>query len=105
MIASARRMGQGERFVRVGQWCQIHGSIPLGARVSGKKLGIVGLGRIGVAIAKRGMGFDMEVRYHSRRPRPDTDYLYEASLTALAAWADFLVVATVGGPLDRQSRA
>lgn len=98
MIASARRMGQGERFVRAGQWGQIHGSIPLGARVSGKKLGIVGLGRIGAAIAKRGVGFDMEVRYHSRRPRQDTAYLYEASLTALAAWADFLVVATVGGP-------
>ena len=51
LIAAARRMGQGERFVRSGQWGQIHGSIPLGMRVSGKKLGIVGLGRIGDAIA------------------------------------------------------
>ncbi|WZB77173.1 hypothetical protein WJ972_12040 [Achromobacter insuavis] len=43
LIAGARRMGQGERFVRAGQWGQVHGSIPLGQRVSGKKLGIVGL--------------------------------------------------------------
>ncbi|AUT50287.1 2-hydroxyacid dehydrogenase [Achromobacter sp. AONIH1] len=97
LIAAARRMGQGERFVRSGQWGQIHGSIPLGMRVSGKKLGIVGLGRIGDAIAKRGAGFDMQVRYHNRRKRDDVAYGYEASLVELARWADFLIVATVGG--------
>ncbi|MBR8652730.1 2-hydroxyacid dehydrogenase [Achromobacter sp. Marseille-Q0513] len=97
LIAAARRMGQGERFVRGGQWGQIHGSIPLGMRVSGKKLGIVGLGRIGDAIAKRGAGFDMQVRYHNRRKRDDVAYGYEASLVELARWADFLIVATVGG--------
>ena len=97
LIAAARRMGQGERFVRSGQWGQIHGSIPLGMRVSGKKLGIVGLGRIGDAIAKRGAGFDMQVRYHNRRQRDDVAYGYEASLVELARWADFLIVATVGG--------
>ena len=90
-------MGQGERFVRSGQWGQIHGSIPLGMRVSGKKLGIVGLGRIGDAIARRGAGFDMQVRYHNRRQRDDVAYGYEASLVELARWADFLIVATVGG--------
>ncbi|ANN77346.1 2-hydroxyacid dehydrogenase [Bordetella flabilis] len=98
MIAAARRIAYGDRFVRSGAWGQVHGSIPLGSRVSGKKLGIVGLGRIGQAIAKRGTGFDMDVRYHSRRPRDDAPYRYEASLVDLAAWADFLVVATVGGP-------
>ena len=97
LIAAARRMGQGERFVRSGQWGQIHGSIPLGMRVSGKKLGIVGLGRIGDAIAKRSAGFDMQVRYHNRRQRDDVAYGYEASLVELARWADFLIVATVGG--------
>ena len=97
LIAAARRMGQGERFVRSGQWGQIHGSIPLGMRVSGKKLGIVGLGRIGDAIAKRGASFDMQVRYHNRRKRDDVAYGYEASLVELARWADFLIVATVGG--------
>ncbi|KAG4081040.1 hypothetical protein HA402_010211 [Bradysia odoriphaga] len=98
MIASARRMGQGERFVRSGQWGQIHGSIPLGSRVSGKKLGIIGLGRIGQAIARRAVGFNMQVRYHSRHPRSDSVHGYEAQLVELARWADFLVVATVGGP-------
>ena len=98
MIGTARRMGQGERFVREGHWGQVHGSIPLGTRVSGKKLGVVGLGRIGEAIARRGAGFDMEVRYHSRRARPESPYTYEASLLELARWSDFLVIATVGGP-------
>lgn len=101
MIAGSRRMGQGERFVRAGQWGQVHGGIPLGTRVSGKKLGIVGLGRIGDAIARRGIGFDMEVRYHNRRKRDDVSYGYEASLVDLAKWADFLVVATVGGASTR----
>jgi len=97
MIAGARRMSLGDRYVRAGRWGQVHGSIPLGVRVSGKKLGIVGLGRIGQAIARRGDGFDMDVRYHNRRARTDVPYGYEASLLELARWADFLVVATVGG--------
>ncbi len=101
LVAAARRMGQGERFVRAGRWGQVHGSIPLGMRVSGKKLGVVGLGRIGEAIARRSLGFDMQVRYHNRRQRDDVDYGYAASLTELAEWADFLVVATVGGPSTR----
>ncbi|HTJ99865.1 MAG TPA: 2-hydroxyacid dehydrogenase [Bordetella sp.] len=101
LIGAARRIAYGDRFVRQGGWGQVHGSIPLGMRVSGKKLGIVGLGRIGQAIAKRGIGFDMDVRYHSRNQRNDVSYGYEASLVDLAAWADFLVVATVGGPGTR----
>lgn len=101
LIAGARRMGEGERFVRADKWGQVHGNIRLGSRVSGKKLGIVGLGRIGEAIARRGQGFDMQVRYHNRRARNDVPYGYEASLVELARWADFLVVATVGGPATR----
>ncbi|MCD0505362.1 2-hydroxyacid dehydrogenase [Bordetella petrii] len=101
MIAGARRMTLGDRYVRAGRWGQVHGSIPLGTRVSGKKLGIIGLGRIGQAIARRGDGFDMEVRYHNRRARTDVPYQYEASLVELARWTDFLVVATVGGPETR----
>jgi lactate dehydrogenase-like 2-hydroxyacid dehydrogenase len=97
IIASSRRMGEGERFVRAGSWGQVHGSIPLGRRVSGKKLGIVGLGRIGDAIARRGIGFGMDMRYHNRRARTDVALTYEKSLVELAKWADFLVVATVGG--------
>jgi len=96
LIAAARRMGQGDRLVRSGEWDR-GSAVPFGIRVSGKKLGVIGLGRIGDAIARRGLGFDMEIRYHNRRRRDDVIYGYEASLSDLAAWADFLVVATVGG--------
>lgn len=100
IIATARRMGQNERYVRANRWNEDPAN-PLGIRVSGKKLGIVGLGRVGRAITQRAAGFNMDIRYHNRRPRQDTDYGYEKSLVELATWADFLVVATVGGPSTR----
>jgi lactate dehydrogenase-like 2-hydroxyacid dehydrogenase len=100
LIASARRTSEGDRYVKTGQWRSI-GAFPLSTKVSGKRLGVLGLGRIGVAIARRGHGFDMQVRYHNRRPRPDTPYRFEPSLLELAAWADFLVVACQGGPATR----
>lgn len=101
LLASARHIAQGDRFVRANRWENREGMLPLGTRVSGKKLGIVGLGRIGMAIAKRGMGFDMQIAYHNRTERTDVPYLYMAKLTELAKWADFLVVATVGGASTR----
>ncbi|MEN2791348.1 2-hydroxyacid dehydrogenase [Sphingomonas oligophenolica] len=96
LIATARRIGAADRYVRAGQWTKL-GGFPLTTKVSGKRLGIIGLGRIGAAIARRANGFSMEVRYHGRTPKP-TSYGFEPSLTALAAWADFLVVACGGGP-------
>jgi len=101
LIASARRIAEGDRFVRSNRWENKQGMLPLGVRVSGKRLGIVGLGRIGMAIAKRGKGFDMQIAYHNRRARTDVDYQYMASLTDLAHWSDFLIVATVGGAQTR----
>lgn len=65
--------------------------------ISGKKLGIVGLGHIGLKIAKRAAGFDMPVGYHNRQPKADVTYPYFDSVLALAAWADVLVCATPGG--------
>ena len=97
LLACARRVAQGDRFVRANAWQNRQGQIPLGTRVSGKKLGIVGLGRIGLAIAKRGLGFEMDIQYHNRNPRTDVPYQYANSLIELARWADFLIVATVGG--------
>lgn len=98
LLASARRIGHAERYVRAGKWGATHdGKFPLGRRVSGKRLGILGLGRIGMAIAQRAAGFSLDIRYHNRSPRPGTAWRYEASLVELAAWADFLVVACVGG--------
>jgi lactate dehydrogenase-like 2-hydroxyacid dehydrogenase len=100
LIAAARRISIGDRYVKTRLWRNI-GAFPLTTRVSGKRLGILGLGRIGAAIARRGHGFEMQVRYHDLGARPDTPYTYEPSLLALAAWADFLVVACQGGPATR----
>src|SRR5690554_4127953 len=100
MFSTARRTSVGDRYVKSGQWTSI-GAFPLSTRVWGKRLGVMGLGRIGAAIAKRGSGFDMEVRYHNRGERPDAPYQYEPSLVELARWADFLVLACPGGPATR----
>lgn len=100
MLSTARRTSAGDRYVKNGQWKTI-GAFPLSTRVWGKRLGVVGLGRIGTAIARRAAGFDMEVRYHNSRQRPDAAYEYEASLLKLAEWADFLVLACPGGPQTR----
>lgn len=97
MLACARNITWGDRFVRANDWENKKAMITLGTRVSGKKLGVVGLGRIGEAIARRGLGFDMDVAYHNRNPRNDVTYAYKSSLVELAAWSDFLVIATVGG--------
>lgn len=97
MLACARNITWGDRFVRANDWENKKPMITLGTRVSGKKLGVVGLGRIGEAIARRGLGFDMDVAYHNRNPRNDVTYAYKSSLVELAAWSDFLVIATVGG--------
>lgn len=100
MLAAARHTSDGDRYVKGGHWRTI-GAFPLTTKVSGKRLGILGLGRIGEAIARRGDGFGMEIRYHNRRARGDVAYRHEASLTELARWADFLAVACVGGPATR----
>jgi lactate dehydrogenase-like 2-hydroxyacid dehydrogenase len=99
LIDISRGISAGDRFVRRGDWER--NGFPLATRVSGKRLGVLGLGRIGQAIAKRSTGFDMEVRYHSRRPVANVSWGYEASAAALAEWADFLVVACAGGPSTR----
>jgi len=102
MLDIARRTAEADRFVRQGKWSTPGlASFPLGRKVSGAKLGIVGLGRIGRTIAKRGEGFEMAIRYHSRRPVADATWPHEPSLLELARWADFLVVITAGGAATR----
>jgi lactate dehydrogenase-like 2-hydroxyacid dehydrogenase len=103
LLAIARRIGEAERYVRAGRWAAAPGTpastpFPLGRKVSGAKLGILGLGRIGQTIARRAGGFDMEVRYHSRRPVAGAPWQHEPQLLELARWCDFLVVITAGGP-------
>jgi lactate dehydrogenase-like 2-hydroxyacid dehydrogenase len=88
-------MSAADRFVRDGGW--LMGNFPLARSVTGKRLGIVGLGRIGQAVVKRASGFDMQVRYHNRRQVAGSPLTYEADLLALAEWADFLVLTCPGG--------
>lgn len=95
MIDAARGMGASQRYLRAGAWPK--SAYPLQRRMSGKKLGILGLGRIGHAIAKRALAFDMDIRYHNRRPVADTSIAHEPSLVELARWCDFLVVIVPGG--------
>ena len=99
LIDAARGLSASDRFVRRGDW--LKGQFPLATRVSGKKLGIAGLGRIGQAIAKRAVGFDMDIRYHSRKPVAGVAFKHEPSLVELAKWCDFLIVIVSGGPATR----
>lgn len=99
LIDVARRISEADRFVRAGRWPNT--AFPLGTRVSGKRLGLVGLGGIGNEIARRAQGFDMQISYHTRRERKSSPYRFEGDLLALASWADFLVLACPGGPQTR----
>src|SRR3712207_5102880 len=70
LLAVARRVAEGDRLVRPGEWSGWAPTHMLGADVSGKTLGIIGMGRIGQAVGRRAMGFRMPVLYASRRPCP-----------------------------------
>lgn len=99
MLMSARRAAEGERLVRSGQWEGWHPTQMLGLHLSGKTLGIVGMGRIGQAIARRAHhGFGMRVLYHSRSPRDLPDATAMPSLHALMAAADVVVIAVPATP-------
>lgn len=95
LLDVARGGSAADRFVRRGDWAR-GGQFGMTTSVHGKRLGILGLGRIGRAIARRAEGFAMEIRYHSRRPS-DAPYPFTATLRELAQWADFLVIAAAGG--------
>lgn len=95
LLDAARGLSASDRFVRSGQW--LKGPFPLATRVSGKRLGILGLGQIGTAIARRAAGFSMDIRYHNRSPLKDSPYTWMDSPAKLAEWSDFLMVAVSGG--------
>ncbi len=103
MLMSARRAGEGERMVRAGAWQGWHPTQLLGLHLSGKTVGIVGMGRIGQAIAQRcHHGFGMRVLYYNRSPKSvDLPSRQVDTLTDLAARADVLVVAVPGGAETR----
>ena len=103
MLMSARRAGEGERLVRANDWAGWHPTQMLGLHMSGKRLGIVGMGRIGQAIARRcHFGFGMEVLYVNRSEKElDFAATRVATLTSLAQHVDFLVAAVPGGAETR----
>ncbi len=96
MLSIARRIPQADQYVRAGRWGK-EGNMPLTRKVSGARLGIVGLGRIGQAIAKRAEAFSMSIAYTGRKAQPGVAYAYYPSAAKLAEQVDFLVVITPGG--------
>ncbi len=101
MLMTARRAGEGERVLRAGEWQGWHPTQFLGAMVSGRTVGIIGMGRIGRAIARRcHYGFGMQVLYHNRS-RTDAGQPARQVELAEAMAADFVVIAVPGGAETR----
>jgi lactate dehydrogenase-like 2-hydroxyacid dehydrogenase len=96
MLATMRRLCASDRYVRTGRWAT-DGQFPLTRDVNGTQVGILGLGRIGSAIAARLRGFDCAIAYHNRHLVPGSPYRYAASPFELAESVDVLVVAAAGG--------
>ena len=95
VLSVGRAIPQADQFVRAGQWP--NGPMALGRRVSGARLGIVGLGRIGKAIALRARAFGMSIAYTARSEKPESGFKFFLTAKELAANVDFLVVITPGG--------
>jgi lactate dehydrogenase-like 2-hydroxyacid dehydrogenase len=95
ILAVERRIAEGDRFVRRGRW--LEGELRFGRSLGGRRLGILGLGRIGRAIARRAEAFGMQIGYCGPREKPDAPYRFFADLPALAEWSEILAVACPGG--------
>jgi len=95
LLASLRQLPQADRFVREGAW--LKGPMPLSRSLQGKRVGIVGMGRIGQAIARRCEAFGVSLAYHGPRAKPALAYRYFDRLIELAQWCDCLIVACPGG--------
>lgn len=95
MLGAARRAGEGERLIRAGQWDSWSPAFMVGTQVTGKRLGIIGMGRVGQVTAKRARGFEMDIHYHNRR-RLDTikesGATYHESLETMLPLCDFLAM-------------
>jgi len=96
MLSVARRIPLADQYVRTGRW-GTEGAMPLARKMSGARLGIVGLGRIGQAVADRAAAFGMSIAYTARSAKAGLPYSFYPDARALAAKVDFLVVITPGG--------
>ncbi len=95
LLSTLRQVPRAERFLRAGKW--LNDNFPLTSTLRERKVGILGLGRIGKAIARRLEACDVTVEYHGRKPQPDMPYRYHASLLSMAQRCDVLLVAASGG--------
>jgi lactate dehydrogenase-like 2-hydroxyacid dehydrogenase len=104
MLMLARRAGEGERQLRAGQWSGWYPTHMMGVMVTGATLGIIGMGRIGQAMARKAhYGFGMKILYHNRKPVEDPEVLaldaeYCENLAAMLARCDFVALHCPGGP-------
>ncbi|MEZ5739979.1 MAG: 2-hydroxyacid dehydrogenase [Burkholderiaceae bacterium] len=96
LLGVVRQVPYGDRFVREGRWRA--GNMRLTQTMQDKKIGIVGMGRIGQAIASRCLAFQTEIAYFGPRRKTDLDYRYFDDIVALGRWADVLIAACPGGP-------
>jgi lactate dehydrogenase-like 2-hydroxyacid dehydrogenase len=96
LLATVRQIPQADRYLRAGHWPRQ--TYPLTPTLRGRAIGILGLGRIGRAIARRLEGFGVAIAYHGRRPQADVPYAYHPTLLGMAQAVDVLLVVAPGGP-------
>ncbi|MGH1358801.1 MAG: 2-hydroxyacid dehydrogenase [Burkholderiaceae bacterium] len=101
LLAAVRQIPQGDRYIRDGLWRE-HGEMHLTQTLQGRKVGVVGMGRIGQAIARRCAAFNTEVAYFGPRRKAEVAYQYFDDVTALAQWANVIIAACPGGPATRK---
>ncbi len=99
LIATVRQIPQADRYLRAGHWASK--PFPLTATLRDRRIGIVGLGRIGKAIARRCESFGLPIAYHGRTRQPDAPYAYHGSVAELASAVNVLIVVTPGGDETR----
>ncbi len=101
MLGAARRAGEGERLIRDNRWESWSPSFMVGVEMTGKRLGIIGMGRVGRVTARRARGFDMDIHYHNRRRLPaelEAGAAFHESIEALLPHCDFLALHCPGTP-------
>jgi lactate dehydrogenase-like 2-hydroxyacid dehydrogenase len=98
MLATSRRLLHFDRYTRDGKWAATGSKGPYTATLTGKTVGIIGLGAIGGCVAKRVEGFDCPILYHQRTRRDDLPYAYFDTVEKMAAKADFLVTCCPATP-------
>ncbi|NML91827.1 2-hydroxyacid dehydrogenase [Sphingobium sp. TB-6] len=99
LLATIRRLPQADGFLRSGCWTA--GAFPLSPTLRGRCVGLLGLGNIGQAIARRLEAFGVPIAYHSRHPRTDVPYTYHPTVEALAKASDVLILSLPGGSETR----